>query len=49
MRIPLCIWPSCKRLGKLTRLPLTGEHVSLCDLHRGRRFIGHMSELIARG
>lgn len=49
MGTPRCIWPGCKAMGKPVKLPLTGKHESLCDLHRGPRFIGHMAGLVAHG
>ncbi len=43
----MCIWPRCKGRGKPAPMPLTGQIVSLCDRHRGPRFLAHMRGLVA--
>ncbi len=49
MRHPLCVWPGCKAVGKPVKMPLTGEHSSLCDAHRPVRTLSHMRKLVAHG
>lgn len=44
-----CYVPECRRRPKLVPMPMLDVRIWICDMHRGQRMVGAMTELVAHG